>query len=70
MLLFFVWLRIRSPPTSHPAFGLPTDQSVMRDQMGSSAKPPPLGFLDRVWRAPLIFAGATASAPASTKDPR
>jgi len=45
MLLVLIWLRIRAPPTSHPAFGLPTDQSAMRDQMGSSAKPPPLGCL-------------------------
>jgi hypothetical protein len=45
MFLVLLWLRIRSPPTRHPAFGLPTDQSVMRDQMGASAKPPPLGFL-------------------------
>ena len=46
---FLFLIGARPPPTSHPAYGLPIDRSVMRDQVGSERSTQPLGRLASVW---------------------
>ncbi len=58
--LFFLFLRVRDPPTGYPAFDLPVDRRPDAGSDGDVMAAPPPGYLDPVWwwRTANLKAGA------------